>query len=434
MKKLFPESRHVSRRNFIAGTTAGLAATLVRPSFGWAQRRGRGEVEAPPVNLPPIKSVPASFPGTGRYLYVTSDEGRRTDVFENTNGQHALLWSFAYAGPGGRVGGVCADAATHRFFATHVGDQLVEAYDMLTGKVIWQVNTAQKFGLRDPDRLAITADGKALFVPMNISREQGPYGGWQNHVDVVLDAATGEKITEVSRPGRPHNNWSGEAGRYMYLGGRSDQTLVVADQKTYKTVRTIGPFNWPVRQMITDPQERYVYLTLTRTQGIGVAEVNTGKVLPEVLVQTPKERTKYWTASSSGGGANSLPHGDNPWSHGLGMRPGTEDLYLLNDEWGYLHVLDVKANRAAPKWKGSVELFDKIDEPWNADTGRRWVAFSLDGKWCYPSDGSVVDCEAGKKTKMKISPSEKLLEVEFRDGKAVRNTGQQGGVYGKAST
>jgi hypothetical protein len=43
----------------------------------------------------------------------------------------------------------------------------------------------------------------------------------------------------------------------------------------------------------------------------------------------------------------------------------------------------------------------------------------------------VVDCETGKKTSMKISPSEKLLEVEFRNGKAVRNTGQQGGVYGK---
>jgi hypothetical protein len=32
---------------------------------------------------------------------------------------------------------------------------------------------------------------------------------------------------------------------------------------------------------------------------------------------------------------------------------------------------------------------------------------------------------------MKISPSEKLLEVEFRGGRAVRNTGQQGGVYGR---
>jgi hypothetical protein len=308
---------------------------------------------------------------------------------------------------------------------------LVTAYDMVTGKTIWQVNTVEKFGLRDPDRLCITVDGKALFVPMNISREKGPYGGWENHVNIVLNAATGEKIAELPRPGRPHNNWTGEAGQYMYLGGRSDPTLILADQKTYKVVKSIGPFKWPVRQMITDPQERYVYMTLTRTTGIGVGDVKTGKMLPEVLIETPRERTKYWQASSSGGGAGSLPHGDNPWSHGLGMRPGTEDLYQLDDEWGYLHVYDVKSNRPQPKLKGRVELFDKIDQPWSSDSGFRWVSFSLDGKYCYPSDGTVVDCEAGKKTATKIARSEKLLEVEFVNGKAVRNTGQQGGVYGK---
>jgi hypothetical protein len=113
------------------------------------------------------------------------------------------------------------------------------------------------------------------------------------------------------------------------------------------------------------------------------------------------------------------------------MRPGgSEEVWVLNDEWGYLHVFDTKANPAQPKFKGHVELFDKIDQAWAVDTGFRWVAFSIDGKYCYPSDGSVVDCVTGKKTSMKISPSEKLLEVEFRNGKAVRNTGQQGGVYG----
>ena len=84
---------------------------------------------------------------------------------------------------------------------------------------------------------------------------------------------------------------------------------------------------------------------------------------------------------------------------------------------------------AAPKLKGRVELFDKIDEPWLRDSGNRWVAFSIDGKFCYPSDGSVVDAETGKKTSMKISASEKLVEVEFRNDVAVKASGQQGGVY-----
>jgi hypothetical protein len=218
----------------------------------------------------------------------------------------------------------------------------------------------------------------------------------------------------------------------MYLGGRSDQTLVVADQKTHKMVKTIGPFNWPIRMFVTDPREQYFYTVLTRTVGFGVADVRKGVVLPDVTVEAPKARTRHWTASSAGAGAGSLPHGDNPWSHGLGMRPGgSEEVWVLNDEWGYLHVFDTKANPRQPKLKGHVELFDKIDEAWAMDTGNRWVAFSLDGRYCYPSDGSVVDCETGKKTAMKIAPSEKMLEVEFRNGKAIRNTGQQGGVYGQ---
>ena len=93
-------------------------------------------------------------------------------MFNNTTGQHSLLWSFPYADPGGRVGGVCADAATQRFFATQLSDQQLAAYDMLTGKILWKVNTAEKYGLREPDRLTITVDGKALFVPMNFSREK----------------------------------------------------------------------------------------------------------------------------------------------------------------------------------------------------------------------------------------------------------------------
>ena len=322
--------------------------------------------------------------------------------------------------------------ATQRFFATQLSDQTVAAYDMLTGKIIWRVNTAEKYGLRQPDRLTITVDGKALYVPMNFSREKG--GIRRVAEPRVHRAGCRDRRKDRRNPtARPAAQLlGGEAGQYMYLGGRSDQTLVVADQKTHKVVKTIGPFNWPIRMFVTDPRERYFYTTLTRTVGFGVGDVRAGKVLPDVLVETPKARTKYWTASSAGGGAGSLPHGDNPWSHGLGMRPGgSEEVWVLNDEWGYLHVFDTKANPAQPKFKGHVELFDKIDEPWNAHSGLRWVAFSIDGKYCYPSDGSVVDCETGKQTAMKISPSEKLLEVEFRDGRAVRNTGQQGGVYGK---
>jgi hypothetical protein len=110
----FPPHRRVSRRNFLIGTTAGLSASLTVPSIGLAARAqgrgGRGQEEGP--GLAPMQAPPAQFSGTGKYLYVTNDRGRRVDVFNNTAGQHSLLWSFPFADPGGRVGGVCADHAT----------------------------------------------------------------------------------------------------------------------------------------------------------------------------------------------------------------------------------------------------------------------------------------------------------------------------------
>jgi len=395
------ESRRVNRREFIAGTTAGLAALTVNIGCRTDSERTLAAspsdtAASPAAAAAELQAPPAQFPGMGRYLYVTNNRDKRVDVVNTADG-HSLVWSFPWVGAEAVIGGACSHPATNRLFITHVGNEIVSAYDLVTGKLAWQVNTLQQYGLRRPDRLTITADGRALYVPMNWSREKDGYTGWENHVNLVLDASNGEKITEIPRPGRPHNNWTGEGGQYMYLGGRSDQTLVVADQKTHKVVKTIGPFDWPVRQFITSAEERYLYLTLTRTVGFGVADIRAGKVLPEVPAQTPKERTRYWKASSSGGGAGRLPHGDNPWSHGLGMRPGeSEELWLLDDEWGYLHVFDTKANPVRPKFKGYVELFDKIDEPWMAHSGNRWVSFSLDGKYCYPSSGEVVDCDTGK--------------------------------------
>ncbi|MCZ6904246.1 MAG: hypothetical protein O7F56_01125, partial [Acidobacteria bacterium] len=95
---------------------------------------------------------------------------------------------------------------------------------------------------------------------------------------------------------------------------------------------------------------------------------------------------------------------------------------------------DTSKSPFAPTFKGQVELFDAIDQPWGKDHGNRWVAFSIDGKYCYPSDGSMIDAEAGKKTTMRISPSEKLIEVEFRGNRAVRASGQMGGVYGTGAS
>ncbi|MCH7751739.1 MAG: hypothetical protein IH898_06240 [Planctomycetes bacterium] len=110
------------------------------------------------------------------------------------------------------------------------------------------------------------------------------------------------------------------------------------------------------------------------------------------------------------------------------VRPGAQEVWYVDDQWGYLNIFDTSKSGFAPTFKGHVELFDEIDQPWGRDSGNRWVAFSIDGKYCYPSDGLVVDAETHKKTSMRISPSEKLIEVEFRGKTATRVSGQMGGI------
>lgn len=386
----FPNLNKLDRRGFITGMTTGLTCGVLRSSEILAAASSPAEVK--------------------RFLYVTNNKEKRVDIFDIVSG-HKFIRSFPMAGT--VVGGVCADAASSRLFITQQREDTVSAYDLWTGRILWELNTVEEFGLNHPDRLCITTDGTALYVPMK-----------ESDTTLILNAANGERIAQFERPGQPHNSWSGEKGKYMYVAGRSHHTMYMADPRTHQVVKKIGPFNWPVRPFSVDPEERYLYVNLTYLVGFGVADIETGAI-SEVHRLPPKERTRHWDKVKSG-----LPHGDHPFSHGIAVRPGAQEVWYMDDQWGYLNVFDTSKSGFQPRFKGHVELFDEIDQPWGRDHGNRWVAFSIDGKYCYPSDGSVVDAETGKKTSMRISPSEKLVEVEFRGNTAIRVSGQMGGVYG----
>ena len=386
-------SMGLSRRKFIAGLSAGIAGGVFVSPNVYAGR------------------VPS---GIQRFLYVTNNDTAQVDVFDIAAG-HEFVRSFPMHGK--TVGGVCADAASGRLFVSQQAEDTVTSYDLATGEVLWTVNTVQAFGLDHPDRICINKDGTAVYVPMKSSEST-----------LILNPATGQRVAQFDRPGRPHNSFTGEQDRYIYVAGRSHDTLYLADPRTHKVVKRIGPFRWPVRPFSVDREEHYVYTNITYQVGFAVAAIETGKI-NEISHLPPKERLAHWDKVKSG-----LPHGDHPFSHGIAGRPGAKEVWYLDDQWGYLNVFDTSKSPFAPTFKGQVELFDAIDQPWGKDHGNRWVAFSIDGKYCYPSDGSVIDAEAGKKTTMRISPSEKLIEVEFRGNRAVRASGQMGGVYGTGAS
>lgn len=381
---------NLSRRDFMAGVSAGLAGGLILPKYAQGESPAESSLK--------------------RLLYVTNDPERKVDIFDIPSG-HQLVRSFPMSG--GKVGGICAHAGTGRLFISQQSEDSITAYDLLTDKIIWKVLCKDTFGCKRPDRISVTLDGKALYSPMK-----------SGEVVLVLDAATGEKITLLDRPGRPHNSWCGESGKYMYVAGRSHPVMYLIDQQSHRLAKEIGPFSWPIRPFSVDREERFFYANLTYTHGFGVGDIETGKV-NEVRHLPPWERLQHWDDANGG-----LPHGDHPFSHGIAIRPSAQEVWHLDDQWGYLNVFDTSQDPFQPKFKHSVELFDAFDEPWDLEGHNRWVAFSLDGSYCYPSEGSVVDAAAGKKTSMRISPSEKLIEIQFQGNQVARVGGQMGGVYG----
>jgi hypothetical protein len=86
---------------------------------------------------------------------------------------------------------------------------------------------------------------------------------------------------------------------------------------------------------------------------------------------------------------------------------------VVDGVYGMVYAYD--ATSLPPKQVGSIPLFqDPKQQPHPG-----WISFSLDGKYAYPDGGAVIDTET-KQVVARIPTSEKLIEIDFRDGKPVK--------------
>ncbi len=322
-----------------------------------------------------------------------------------------------------RCRGIAAHAGTGRLYFTDSDLKHVVAMDLASEKVLW-VRRFDEAECKHPDRLSVTNDGRALYVPCKLSDNM-----------VVLDARDGRTVRThtVNEGEAPHNTYTGESGKYMYLGSYKSPIVRIYDQRTDDEVRRIDGFSSGVRPFAVDPTETYFFANLTKLLGFGVGDIPAGRRLYEVEQATPAERLAH--PQASGG----HPHGGKPKSHGLAVRPGTTEVWFLDDEWGYLYVFDyAPLPEAAPRHVATVPLFPDISRPYYraaadikgaGDGYWRWLTFSIDGRWAYPANGSVVDAGRRALTAMTITASEKQLQVDFRGGVPVTVGGQNGGRY-----
>ncbi len=267
--------------------------------------------------------------------------------------------------------------------------ETLQRIDLSTGKIIWE--KAIEDGC---DRLSISPDGKTMYLP-----------SFENKIWNVVDCKTGDVIKKITGFTRSHNTLYGLSGNYVYLDDLASPWLKIADTKTNTIVNKVGPFGNFIRPFTVNGRETRVYVTIDSLLGFEVGDLKTGKKLARIVVEG-------WDKGPV------RRHGDP--SHGIGLTPDEKEIWLCDGFNMRLHVFSA----VAPYQQ--LTTIPLQDMP-------GWVTFSLDGKYAYPSSGEVIDVKTRKvlstlKDEFNNSVgSEKMLEVDFEGGKAVR-AGDQFGI------
>jgi hypothetical protein len=285
------------------------------------------------------------------------------------------------------IKGVCACAATHRLYFTTLTKLF--CVDLLTEQTLW--DKALPGGC---DRMSITPDGKAIYVPSL----EGPH--WN-----VVDGMTGNIIATIEPKSGAHNTVVGLDGSRMYLAGLKSPLLVVADTKTHKEYGTVGPFSAAIRPFTVNADQSRCFVNVNGLLGFEIGDLKSGKMLARIEVQGFKQGMVK-------------RHGCP--SHGIGLTPDETELWLCDAANSHLHVFDMTID--PPKQIAGIKLREQPG----------WVTFSLDGKYAYPSTGEVIDTKTKKiitslaDEKGREVHSEKMVEIVLGEG--VVRTGDQFGV------
>ena len=258
----------------------------------------------------------------------------------------------------------------------------LQRIDLTTDKLVWEKNFEGGC-----DRMSISPDGKTMYLP-----------SFEKDFWNVVDCATGDIIKKIQVYKRAHNTIYAPSGQHVYLDDLASPWLYVADPKTHTLVNKIGPFANNVRPFTINGKETLVFVTVDSLLGFEVGDLKTGKKLAHVEV-------KGWNMGPV------RRHG-NP-SHGIGLSPDEQELWVADGHNMRVHVFSAKAPYQ------QLTTIPVQDMP-------GWISFSMDGKYVYPSSGEVID----RKTRKVVTAlqdefynnvsSEKLLEIHFSGTKPVK--------------
>jgi hypothetical protein len=280
------------------------------------------------------------------------------------------------------IKGVCASPVTKKLYFTTM--QRLYCVDLATDKTLWE-----KEYPGGTDRMALTPDGKILYVP---SMEKDH---WH-----VVDASNGAVIKKLDMGNkyRAHNTVASLDGSRVYLAGIGSFSLPIADPKTHEIVNKVGPFSAGIRPFVVNGAQTLIYCNVNNLLGFEIGDLRSGKLVHRVEIQGFK--------------TGPVKRHGCP-SHGIGLTPDEKEIWCCDGFNSMVHIFD--ATVMPPKQGVALKLREQPG----------WVTFSLDGKYAYPSTGEVIDAKT-KKTLALLTDenggevhSEKVVEIVFEGGTVV---------------
>jgi 6-phosphogluconolactonase (cycloisomerase 2 family) len=329
-----------------------------------------------------------------QYLYVavpTDDAGAdrsiRILVFDIRNAhrfvKQFVLWPAAASDGRETVRGIAAGVKTGRLFVSTT--RRLAAIDLKTGTIVWE----KSYEEHCCDRLAVSPDGNTIYAPAFGSPK------WY-----VIEAATGRLRSTVGIAGWPRDTLFSPDGRRAYLAAWESETLAVADTASHEVIRTVGPFSHFLCPFTLNAKGTLVFANIDGLVGFEVGDLQTGLILDSVAAE--------------GFDRDAAAEYECP-SHGIAFSRDERELWVADGVQNRLRVFD--ATVYPPAEAAVIEL----------PAQPRWIAFSIDGGYAYPSTGDVVDARTKKivgalknEAGAKVS-SEALIEIDFASGQATRS-------------
>jgi hypothetical protein len=307
--------------------------------------------------------VAAAAAPSERRLYVAlpasdadADRSLRLVVFDIDNAHRLVkrvpLWAVRATEPSETVRGLAAHAGTGRLYLSTTSR--LAAIDLKTGKVIW----SQRYEGHCCDRAAVSPDGRTIYAPA--------FGAAKWY---VVAAATGELRASIAVTGWPRQTIYSRDGARAFLAAWDSRLLTVADAATHAVARTVGPFSASLCPFTVNAKGTLAFANVDGLVGFEAGDLQTGAVLDRVVApDSDPEAAKQYECPS----------------HGIAFAPDERELWVADGVANRLIVFD--AREYPPVQRTAVEL----------PAQPRWLAFSSDGRYVYPSTGDVVDAATKK--------------------------------------